>query len=137
MRQPGFDLRTRARSLRYAASGIALMVRTQHNAWLHLTATGFVCGLGFWLRITAADWRWLVVAIILVWVAEAVNTSFEHLCDVVSPEFHGIRPEIEGYRGRRGSHLRGRHGYFGTFCLSAVLGLAADAVAARGCSCAS
>ena len=23
-----------------------------------------------------------------VWVAEAINTSFEHLCDVVSPEFH-------------------------------------------------
>jgi len=88
MRQQGFDLGTRARSFRYAASGIALMVRTQHNAWIHLVATGLACGLGFWLRITAVDWRWLVVAIVLVWVAEAINTSFEHLCDVVSPEFH-------------------------------------------------
>lgn len=24
----------------------------------------------------------------MVWIAEALNTAFEHLCDVVSPEFH-------------------------------------------------
>ncbi len=86
--QRRFDLRTRLRSFRYAASGIGLMMRSQHNAWIHLSATVFVCGLGFWLRVTAADWRWLIVAMLLVWVAEAINTSFEHLCDVVSPEFH-------------------------------------------------
>jgi diacylglycerol kinase (ATP) len=27
-----------------------------------------------------------------VWVAEAFNTAFEHLCDVVSPQFH---PAVE------------------------------------------
>ena len=83
-----FDLRTRGRSFRYALSGLGLMLRTQHNAWIHLVATGLVCGFGFWLHISAFDWRWLIVAIVLVWVAEAINTSFEHLCDVVSPDFH-------------------------------------------------
>jgi diacylglycerol kinase (ATP) len=34
------------------------------------------------------DWRWIIVAIALVWVAEIVNTAFEHLCDVVQPDFH-------------------------------------------------
>jgi diacylglycerol kinase (ATP) len=86
--QRRFDLRARLRSFRYAASGIGFMMRSQHNAWIHLAATTFVCGLGFWLRVTAADWRWLIVAMLLVWVAEAINTSFEHLCDVVSPELH-------------------------------------------------
>jgi len=28
------------------------------------------------------------VAIIAVWTAEALNTAFESLCDVASPEFH-------------------------------------------------
>jgi len=32
----------------------------------------------------------LVLAIVLVWVAEALNTAFEFLCDVASPEFHPI-----------------------------------------------
>ena len=30
----------------------------------------------------------VVAAIVLVWVSEAMNTAFEHLCDVVSPDFH-------------------------------------------------
>ena len=43
---------------------------------------------GWWLSISATDWRWLIVAIVLVWVAETMNTAFEYVCDVVSPEFH-------------------------------------------------
>jgi diacylglycerol kinase (ATP) len=38
--------------------------------------------------VSLTDWRWLALAIVLVWFAEAMNTAFEHLCDVVSPEFH-------------------------------------------------
>jgi diacylglycerol kinase (ATP) len=30
------------------------------------------------------------LAIVLVWVAEALNTAFEYLCDVASPEFHPL-----------------------------------------------
>jgi diacylglycerol kinase (ATP) len=43
--------------------------------------------LGWRLHVSATDWRWLVLAIVLVWAAEAMNTAFECLCDVVSPEF--------------------------------------------------
>ena len=78
----------RLKSVRHALAGIAVMLRTQHNAWLHLAATLGVIAAGFALKIDANDWRWLVVAIVLVWVSEAVNTAFEHLCDVVSPDFH-------------------------------------------------
>jgi diacylglycerol kinase (ATP) len=42
----------------------------------------------FRYRLSGTDWRWLTVAIVLVWVAETMNTAFEYLCDVVSPEFH-------------------------------------------------
>lgn len=47
-----------------------------------------MCLAGAVLRIDSSDWRWCIVAISMVWVAEAMNTAFEHLCDVVSPEFH-------------------------------------------------
>ena len=86
--RPAFTVLGRLKSVRHALAGIAVMLRTQHNAWLHLVATLGVIAAGIALKIDANDWRWLVVAIVLVWVSEAVNTAFEHLCDVVSPDFH-------------------------------------------------
>jgi diacylglycerol kinase (ATP) len=83
-----FSLSDRARSFRYAFAGVAYMLRSQHNAWLHLAITLAVCLAGWGLAISAADWRWLIVAIVLVWVAETMNTAFEYVCDVISPEFH-------------------------------------------------
>ena len=47
-----------------------------------------MAALGFWLGIAPDDWRWIVLAIAFVWVAEIVNTAFEHLCNVVQPDFH-------------------------------------------------
>ena len=83
-----FSLVDRARSFRYAASGIGFMLRSQHNAWVHLAMTGAVILVGWWARLSTADWRWMTVAVILVWLAETINTAFEYVCDVVSPEFH-------------------------------------------------
>jgi diacylglycerol kinase (ATP) len=84
---PAFSILGRLKSFRHAFAGIAFMLRTQHNAWLHLAATAAVCVLGVVIKISAQDWRWVVVAVTMVWISEAVNTAFEHLCDVVSPEF--------------------------------------------------
>ncbi|WP_240454465.1 diacylglycerol kinase family protein [Caulobacter sp. 17J65-9] len=83
-----FTIAARLKSFRYAFTGIGFMLRTQHNAWIHLAATAAVVAAGIGLKVRAEDWRWLIVAIVLVWVAEAMNTAFEHLCDVVSPDFH-------------------------------------------------
>jgi diacylglycerol kinase (ATP) len=83
-----FSILGRLKSFGFAFAGIGLMLRTQHNAWLHLAATILVCAAGVFFQISAADWRWAIVAIVIVWVAEAMNTAFEHLCDVVSPDFH-------------------------------------------------
>jgi diacylglycerol kinase (ATP) len=83
-----FSIAARLKSFTFAFAGIAYMLRTQHNARLHLVATILVILAGFGLHVSGEDWRWLVAAIVLVWTAEAVNTAFEHLCDIVSPEFH-------------------------------------------------
>jgi len=32
----------------------------------------------------------MVLAIVGVWMAEALNTAFELLCDVASPQFHPV-----------------------------------------------
>jgi diacylglycerol kinase (ATP) len=80
----------RLRSLRSAAQGIAEMLRSQHNAWLHAVATVAVVVLGLWLSLSPAEWCWIVLAIVSVWTAEALNTAFEFLTDVASPGFHPI-----------------------------------------------
>jgi diacylglycerol kinase (ATP) len=43
--------------------------------------------LATWCGVSASDWRWLIVAMAMVWVAEAMNTAVEFLCDVVSPQY--------------------------------------------------
>jgi len=83
-----FSIAERAGSFRHAFAGLLFMLRTQHNARIHLGAAATVAIAGFALGITREDWRWLIAAIALVSMAEAVNTAFEHLCDVVSPDFH-------------------------------------------------
>ena len=83
-----FSLRARLRSFSYAFAGITYMLRTQHNAWIHVLATIVVVATAAALQISLSDWRWIVLAIFLVWAAEALNTAVEHVCDLVSPNYN-------------------------------------------------
>lgn len=85
-----FSLKDRLKSFSYAFVGIRLMIHSQHNAWIHLSATIAVVLLGIILKISSTDWALLLVAMIAVWVAEALNTAFEFLCDVAQPDFHSL-----------------------------------------------
>ena len=85
-------LAARLKSFGYALQGIAFMLKTQHNAWLHGVATiGVIC-LALYCDVSASDWRWLVVAMGMVWVCETINTAVEYVCDVVSPDYnHAVK----------------------------------------------
>ena len=80
----------RLRSIRYALRGIAVMIRSQHNAWIHALATALVVIGGLVVRLSTAEWCWIVLAVMAVWTAEALNTAFEFLTDVASPSFHPL-----------------------------------------------
>jgi diacylglycerol kinase (ATP) len=84
---PPFSISARIRSVGHAISGVAYMVRTQHSTWFHLIVTVALSCLAVWAHLSAGDWRWIIAAIFLVWVAEAINTAIEVLCDVVSPGY--------------------------------------------------
>jgi len=66
------------------------MIRCQHNAWIHAGATLIALSAAFLFQVTAADWCWIILAISIVWTAEALNTAFEFLADAASPEFHPL-----------------------------------------------
>ena len=85
-----FQFSGRLRSVRHAVVGIARMIRCQHNAWIHAVMTVVVLVAAFLFRISRGDWCWIILAISIVWTAEALNTAFEFLADVASPEFHPL-----------------------------------------------
>jgi diacylglycerol kinase len=85
-----FSIAGRVKSFRYAIQGIILMVRSQHNAWLHAIASILVLLVSAFFRLSSGEWCWMVIAIMAVWTAEALNTAFEFLADVASPEFHPL-----------------------------------------------
>lgn len=83
---PRFSVAARVKSFRYALAGLSYVVRHEHNARIHIAAAMGIVMMGAFYRIAAGDWLILVLAIISVWFAETINTAFEYLCDVVSPE---------------------------------------------------
>ena len=85
-----FSVAARLRSFRYAFAGIATLLREQHNARLHLLASVAVIGLGLALQISRADWLAVLLAMALVWLAEAMNSALEYLCDAAVPEEHAL-----------------------------------------------
>ncbi|MEE9452877.1 MAG: diacylglycerol kinase family protein [Paracoccaceae bacterium] len=75
----------RWKSLSHAGAGLAFILKTQPNARIHLAATVLVVIAAILLHVSHQDWRWLILAIALVWVAEILNTAIEYLCDIVMP----------------------------------------------------
>jgi diacylglycerol kinase (ATP) len=85
-----FSFSGRLRSGMHAMAGILEMLRSQHNAWVHLLATVCVITAGLVFEVSQVEWCFLILVMMAVWVAEALNTAFELLCDVASPEFHPV-----------------------------------------------
>ena len=81
-----FSLRRRAQSFVFAFQGAKALLRTQHNAWIHCVATIVVIGAGIFCGLTLHEWALIILAMSLVWMAEALNTAIEFLADEVSEE---------------------------------------------------
>jgi diacylglycerol kinase (ATP) len=90
MKESTLTFTGRIRSVKCALAGVRIMIWSQHNAWIHAMATVVVTLAGLALRLTKPDWCWIVLAIVSVWTAEALNTAFEFLTDVASPAFHPL-----------------------------------------------
>ena len=85
-----FSFINRMRSIQHAMHGIAEMLKSEHNAWIHLFVTTLTIFAAYYFKLKTDEWCFIILAIISVWVAEALNTAFEFLCDVASPEFHPL-----------------------------------------------
>jgi diacylglycerol kinase len=84
------EIYSRAKSFQYAYEGWRFVLKTQHNAWIHAIVSLLVFGLAYWLKLPARDWAVLILTIVVVWVAEFMNTAIEAVVDLKDGEFHPI-----------------------------------------------
>jgi len=83
-------LRSRARSFKYAFTGLWYVIHTQRNAWIHALVSIAVILVGLWLQLVPHDWAVIILAIAMVWTAEFLNTALEAVVDMTSPQVHPL-----------------------------------------------
>lgn len=71
---------SRANSLLVALNGFRILTR-EPNMLLHLLAAIAVISAGLIVHLSAPKWIALAFAIVIVLIAEALNTALEQLCD--------------------------------------------------------
>lgn len=89
------DLKKNLKSFKYAFKGLYLFFRNENNAKFHLLASLLVIFLGFFFNINRYEWLWILLAISLVWIAEALNKAIEKLTDLISPDYNLKAGEIK------------------------------------------
>ena len=85
--QQRFSIRARIKSIKTAINGIMIVVKDEHNAWLHIIATLVIIIVTSRLNITTIEASLLIFAIGLVWTSEAFNSAIEALADEVSGSY--------------------------------------------------
>jgi diacylglycerol kinase len=73
----------------YALRGLRFLME-ERNARLLLAGTVVTVAAGFYFRLAAVEWCAVVLAIVVLWVAEGLNSALERLTDLVSPGFHPL-----------------------------------------------
>ena len=76
------------RGFRFAFQGLWYACKTQLNFRVHLFCAAISIALGFFLKISAAEWLWIILSIGIVLLTEIINTAIELLVDLVSPGYN-------------------------------------------------
>ncbi len=87
-----FSWQARAKSFAYAWSGIRSLLRTEHNARIHLVVTIVAIASGILCNLSRLEYLVLIITISLVWITEIFNTCIEKTMDFISHEKH---PQIK------------------------------------------
>jgi len=93
--QKPFSLKARSLSFKYAFRGIVEVLRSQHNAWIHLIAACLVVFAGFWFNVSQSEWIAIIISIGMVFSAEAFNTAIELLVDKISPHYDEVAGKVK------------------------------------------
>ena len=74
------------KSFKFAIEGIRLAYKYNRNIWIHSGFAIFAIILSLLLRITWFEFGLILVVILVVFVAEMVNTAIEEMVDLIVQE---------------------------------------------------
>ncbi|MFT6336625.1 MAG: diacylglycerol kinase (ATP) [Saprospiraceae bacterium] len=80
-----FSIKDRIMSFNHAFNGFKVLLKSEHNAWIHTSLSTIAIALGFYFEISNAEWVAVVLCIGMVISAEIFNTAIEHIANFVQP----------------------------------------------------
>lgn len=95
MKQEKFSFKKRFMSFKYAWNGWKILIREEHNSWIHIFVTLCVLIAGWVLKISACEWIAVIFCIGWVMALEMLNSAMENMADFVSPEKHTMIKKIK------------------------------------------
>ncbi|WP_374951820.1 diacylglycerol kinase family protein [Mucilaginibacter sp.] len=82
-------------SFGFAFKGIRYAFTTQQNFRIHVFAAILAIAFGLFLHISGDEWQWVMLCIMLMLVAELLNTAIEALVDLVSPGYNKLAGHVK------------------------------------------
>ena len=83
------------KSFQYAWNGIVYTVSTQPNFRRHVVVALIALLAGWYYHLLAWEWCLILLSFGFVWTAELINTAFEHLTDVTTPEYNPLVGKVK------------------------------------------
>ena len=77
-------------SIKNSLNGLIYAYLNEQSLTLHVFATIFVLGSGFYFGISKMQWAILVVVMAIIIIAELLNTAIEAVVDLVTDEYHEL-----------------------------------------------
>ena len=90
-----FSIAKRLKSFTFAFNGLKILLREEHNSWIHIAITICVVIVGFLLQISLIEWIAIVLCMGLVFALELVNSAIENIADFVSPQKNEIIKKVK------------------------------------------
>ncbi len=83
------------KSFQYAFKGIRFAIAEQMNLKIQSCVAIVVVSAGFYVDVTDGEWLAIVLSIGLVITTELINTSLEHLVNLISPQHQPLAGKIK------------------------------------------
>lgn len=82
------DMSKFIRGFGYAFFGLCYTFKSQLNFKVHIFIAFLVGFAGYQLKLSTAEWLWIILSIGMVLIVELLNTAIEVMVDFISPEIH-------------------------------------------------
>ena len=90
-----FSFLKRIVSCGHAFNGLKILIKEEHNAWIHLVAAFCVVIAGVVFHISTIEWVVVIFCIGLVFALELMNSAIENTADLISKEQNEIIKNIK------------------------------------------